>query len=177
MNGTAGISTRFLLFIAQGFGIGRLPAAPGTFGSILGIAWFALLLLSGNLWVILGGTIFLALIAVPICTAAEKILSQRDPGCVVLDEIAAIPLCFWFWSINFFQKNHSLPTAHDFFATHWPLIILVFVAFRLFDIWKPWPVGQSQSLPSGWGVVVDDLLAALYVNMLVAVLHFLKSTS
>ena len=176
MNGKAGSSTRILLLIAQGFGIGRIPAAPGTFGSILGIAWFALLLFTRHLWVVLGGTILLALLAVPICTAAEKVLSQRDPGCVVLDEIAAIPLCFWFWTIATFHKNHSLPTAHDFFTTHWPLIIVVFVAFRIFDIWKPWPVRQSQSLPAGWGVVVDDLLAAVYVNIIVATLCLLNFT-
>ena len=47
----------------------------------------------------------------------------------------------------------------------WPLGLLAFAAFRLFDIWKPWPVGPSQNLPGGWGVTVDDVLAALYVNL------------
>jgi phosphatidylglycerophosphatase A len=54
---------------------------------------------------------------------------------------------------------------------HWLAALGVFVAFRFFDVLKPWPVRQSQSLPSGWGVTVDDLLAALYVNAVVLLVY------
>ena len=50
---------------------------------------------------------------------------------------------------------------------HWPLTLGVFALFRFFDVVKPWPVRQSQSLPGGWGVTVDDALAAVYVNLTV----------
>src|ERR1043165_372016 len=75
----------FVLWLAQGFGIGRIPFAPGTFGSILGLGWFALLLLAGNFWIYLGGTILGLAVSVWLCGAGEKILNQKDPGSVVMD--------------------------------------------------------------------------------------------
>ena len=158
----------FLLWLAQGFGIGRIPKAPGTFGTVVGFAWFALLLLPGNpLLYLLGTTIGLAL-SVWLCGVGEKVLRQKDPGSVVFDEIAAIPVCFIVWIAAHHSKTGSFPTPGYFFSQqHWLGVIGIFAAFRLFDIWKPWPVRQSQSLPGGWGVTVDDALAAVYVNVVV----------
>jgi phosphatidylglycerophosphatase A len=59
-----------LLWIAQGFGVGRVPFAPGTFGSVVGLLWFALLLLPQNLWVFVAGTLIGLALAVPVCGAA-----------------------------------------------------------------------------------------------------------
>ncbi len=159
---------RLLLWIAQGFGSGRIPVAPGTFGSVVGLGWFALLLLTGNLWLFLGGTLLGLALSVWLCGVGEKILGQTDPGSIVLDEITAIPLCFAGWVILTLWQNHPFP-APGFFFTQPNLLptLGVFVAFRFFDVLKPWPVRQSQSLPGGWGVTVDDALAALYVNVVV----------
>jgi phosphatidylglycerophosphatase A len=157
-----------LLWLAQGFGIGRIPMAPGTFGSMVGLLWFVLLLFPGNLWFFIGGTFFALAVSVRICEAGEEILKQRDPGSIVLDEIAAIPLCFLGWVIVAFVRNGEMPTPEYFVSRYtWPLTFGVFVLFRIFDVWKPWPVRQSQSLPGGWGVTVDDALAAVYVNLVV----------
>src|SRR5664280_1187244 len=82
------------LWIAQGFGIGRIPVASGTFGSVAGVLWFTLLLLTGNLWLFAAGTIAAIALSVWLCGAAEKTLGQTDPGSVVLDEIAAMPVCY-----------------------------------------------------------------------------------
>jgi phosphatidylglycerophosphatase A len=83
----------------------------------------------------------------------------------VLDEIAAMPVCFLGWVAILAWKTGALKFA-DFFSPHtWPLTLGVFAAFRFFDVAKPWPVYQSQSLPGGWGVTIDDLLAAVYVNV------------
>jgi phosphatidylglycerophosphatase A len=157
-----------LLFLAQGFGIGRIPMAPGTFGSVVGLLWFALLLWPGSLWILLGGTFFGIAASVRLCEAGEIILNKKDPGSIVMDEIAAIPVCFLGWVFIVFAQTGELPTP-TYFVTDkiWPLTIGVFVLFRIFDVWKPWPVRQSQSLPGGWGVTVDDLLAAVYVNLVV----------
>ena len=108
-------------------------------------------------------------LSVWICGEAETILKQKDPGSIVLDEIVAIPLCF-FWTIgNIHTRSGALPAMEDFWRPDGSIGLLMtlalFVAFRLFDIWKPWPVRQSQRLPGGWGVTVDDLLAAVYVNL------------
>jgi phosphatidylglycerophosphatase A len=148
------------LWIAQGFGIGRIPVAPGTFGSIFGVAFFAALLCSHSILVVIAGIIVTSALSVWLCGEAEKILGQTDPGSVVLDEIAAMPLCFvgTVWWMG--------PKPAVFFRDYWWITIGVFIAFRVFDVWKPWPIRTSQSLPAGWGVTVDDLLAAVYVNVL-----------
>lgn len=157
-----------LLWLAQGFGIGRIPIAPGTFGSLLGLIWFALLLLPSNLWFLLGGTFFGFAASVRLCEAGEEILNQKDPGSIVLDEIVAIPFCFFSWLMIVLVQTGSLPGPEYFVSERiWPLTLGVFSLFRVFDIWKPWPVRQSQSLPKGWGVTVDDFLAATYVNLVV----------
>ena len=161
-----------LLWIAQGFGIGRIPIAPGTFGSLLGLVWFALLLLTGNGWCFLGGTLAGLALSVWLCGKAEKTLNQKDPGSVVLDEIAAMPVCYLGWVAILVCKMGAMPRCADFFtARTWPLTLGVFAAFRFFDVIKPWPVYQSQSLPGGWGVTIDDVLAAVYVNLVVLLVY------
>ena len=156
------------LWVAQGFGIGRIPVAPGTFGSVIGLLWFALLLCAGNLWVYLAGTLAGLALSVWLCGVAEKILEQRDPGSIVLDEITAMPVCFISWVAMVVSKTGAMPSPRTLLShPTWPLMLAVFVGFRLFDIVKPWPVRQSQSLAGGWGVTVDDVLAAVYVNLLV----------
>jgi len=157
-----------VLWIAQGFGVGRIPLGPGTFGSLVGVLWFGLLLATRSIWLFVVGTVAGLVLSVWVCGAAEKILRQKDPGSVVLDEIAALPVCFLAWAIILFLRNGSLPALEDFFAgKNWPLALGVFVAFRFFDVTKPWPVRQSQALPGGWGITTDDVLAALYVNVVV----------
>jgi len=155
------------LWIAQGFGIGRIPVGPGTFGSALGLLWFGLLLSSGNVWIYVFGTLLGFGISVWLCGAAEKILQKKDPSSVVLDEIAAIPVCFLGWIGKWWMAHHDLPAIKSFFSQRtWYWTLLVFALFRIFDIAKPWPVRGSQALPGGWGVTIDDLLAAIYVVLL-----------
>ncbi len=164
------------LWIAQGFGVGRIPIAPGTFGSVVGVVWFGLLLATGNLWLFITGTVVTLALSVWLCGAAEKILGQKDPGSVVLDEVASMPVCFWGWVAILFFKAGGMPRLADFFSARtWPLMLGVFVAFRLFDIAKPWPVHQSESLPGGWGVTIDDVLAAMYVNVVVVLVYAAKT--
>jgi phosphatidylglycerophosphatase A len=152
----------FLLWLAQGFGIGRIPVAPGTFGSVVGLGWFALLLLTGNIWLFLFGTILAVGLSVWLCDVGERVLKAKDPGSVVFDEIAAIPICFTGWVMFHLSKTGTFPAPEFFFSKqNWLPALGVFLAFRFFDVWKPWPVRQSQSLAGGWGVTVDDALAAV----------------
>jgi phosphatidylglycerophosphatase A len=157
-----------LLWIAQGFGVGRIPIAPGTFGSVIGLFWFALLLLTRSLRVYLGGTIAGLALSVWLCGVGEKILKQKDPGSVVLDEIAAIPVCFLGWVALVAWRTGSLPAPEHFLSGRNCLATIgVFLTFRFFDVLKPWPVRQSQALSGGLGVTIDDVLAAVYVNLVV----------
>jgi len=152
------------LWIARGLGLGRIPFAPGTFGSIAGVGWFALLLATGSLWLFIAGTIAGIFLSVWLCGEGEKILKQKDPGSVVLDEIAAMPICFFGWIWLQMRNGGVLPPVEKLFSS-WLVVLAAFAAFRFFDILKPWPVKQSQSLRGGWGVTVDDLLAAVYTNL------------
>jgi phosphatidylglycerophosphatase A len=155
-----------ILWLAQGLGVGRIPRAPGTFGSLLGLLWFALLLQPGSLWLFFGEMIGAIFLSVWVCGEAERVLQRRDPPSVVIDEIVAMPVCFVGWVVHFFFKNGTMPAPGYFFSQNtWLLTLGVFATFRFFDVVKPWPVGQSQKLPGGWGVTADDVLAAGYVNV------------
>ncbi len=110
------------------------------------------------------GIILEALLRFGFVEKREKILGQTDPGSIVLDEIVAIPFCFLTWLLSL--GGEKLPGPEYFFGQQrWMYTVAVFLRFRLFDVWKPWPVRQSQNLPGGWGVTFDDLLAAVYVNI------------
>jgi phosphatidylglycerophosphatase A len=157
---------QFIVWLAQGFGIGRIPFAPGTWGSVLGVGWFLMLTQIGWWPEILVCATLTALAAVYVCGEAEKSMQQRDPPSVVLDEIVAVPFCFVFVPIlQVFALPEFGPWRKLFYNHQFIFAAAVTGLFRLFDIWKPWPIRQSQRLPGGWGVVMDDVLAAVYVNL------------
>jgi phosphatidylglycerophosphatase A len=158
------LRSALMVWLAQGLNVGRIPWAPGTFGSMVGLLWFAILLSARNIWWFAGGVIAGLLVSVWVCGKAEEILQQRDPSSIVLDEICAMPLCFVPWLVSEWLHKGAWPPLETFFgAKSWYITLIIFTLFRFFDILKPWPVRQSQRLPGGWGVVVDDVLAALYV--------------
>lgn len=142
-------SDRIILFTAEGFGLGRIPFAPGTWGSLWGIplGW-VLGNFDTNWWqrLIIGLVMFV--VGVPICGIAARLRDKKDPGSVVWDEIAAFPLVYAF-----------VPLTGE---TLWLTLGLGFVLFRIFDIWKPPPVRQCDKLAGGFGIMVDDTVAAVY---------------
>lgn len=130
--------------------IGRKLPAPGTWGSVAGLLYFTVFFYPMG---IIGTLIFTAIggyLAVALCGEAEFRLGRKDPGEVILDEFVAMPLCFLGWPA---LVGHPLP--------RWGVFLLGFGLFRLFDITKPLGIRKLQDLPAGWGVVVDDLAAAL----------------
>ena len=157
---------KLTVWIALGFGLGRLPKAPGTYGSLLGLIWFWALSLISNLYfagLLLGLSI---LLGVWICSEAERILKCHDPGCIVIDEIVAVPIAGLGW-VSWQLLGEGSPEfvmEANFTTVYW--LLLVFGLFRFFDILKPWPVGISQNLSKGWGVMADDILAGLYVAII-----------
>jgi len=159
-----------LLWIAQGFGVGRIPVAPGTFGSLLGVGWFALLVSSGSAGIFFLTTLGGIVLSVWLCGQAERTLNAKDPGSGVLDEIVAMPVCFSGWLLANAASHSSWPAAAYFFRKEtWLLTLAAFALFRLFDIWKPWPVRQSQALAGGFGVTLDDVLAAAYTAVIIGI--------
>jgi phosphatidylglycerophosphatase A len=130
--------------------VGRAPFGPGTWGSLVGVAFFAALLTRLPAPALIAVALLLSWFAVGICGEAERRLARRDPGCVILDEFAVIPLCFLGWQ----ELAAIVPAPWVIFATG-------FALFRLLDITKPLGIRALQDLPAGWGVVADDLAAAL----------------
>ncbi len=140
-------------WLALGLGTGLAPVAPGTVGTLVGFVLFALL---WPLPVLLQWGVLLGLfvLGVPVCERAAQDLQQEDPGSVVWDEIVAFALVL-----------EGAPHRVTGF-------ILAFLLFRLFDIWKPFPIRWvDQRVRGGWGIMLDDLLAALYALL---VLHQLQ---
>lgn len=134
---------RLILFLATGFGVGRLPVAPGTAGSLVGVAYWWLLT-HGAVWLYWPLFALVALAAVWLCGAAAEIQRKPDPPSVVMDEICAMPLAL-------------AGIGHE-----WWQVALGFLWFRVYDVWKPPPVRESQAFAGGVGIVLDDLLAAGY---------------
>jgi phosphatidylglycerophosphatase A len=144
---------RVIVFLATGFGIGRLGFAPGTLATPLGLPLaFGLHQTLGWTWY-LPALATLWLIGVWLCGRAERALGQHDPGSITWDEFTTLPVVW-------------------FLAPSWsPTVLLVgFALHRLFDITKPPGVNHAQRLPGGWGVMADDIVASAFA---LGVMHLL----
>ncbi len=129
--------------LATGFGAGLSPVMPGTAGTLVGVL-LCLAFLPLH-WIF--RFIFVAVlvgVAVYVSGRAEEIYGKKDDQRIVIDEIAGFLVAM-------------LPVAINFLN-----LALAFVLFRIFDIWKPYPLRKFQELPGGWGVVVDDIGAGIY---------------
>ena len=129
--------------------LGRRLPAPGTWGSLAGVLYFAVFLQRAGTVGILVASVIGAYLAVGLCGEAEIRLGEKDPGQVVLDEFVVMPLCFLGWR----AVSGALPL--------WAILLAGFALFRFFDIVKPLGIARLQRLPGGWGVVADDVAAAL----------------
>ena len=147
------LPTSMVLSLARVGPFGRMRKAPGTWGSLAGLIYQLLIFhyqpaLSVVLFSLIG-----IWFAIGICGEAEFRLGKRDPGEVVLDEFVVMPLCFIGWS----HVASVLPA----WAAPWSVYVAAFALFRLFDITKPLGISKLQDLTGGWGVVIDDVAAAL----------------
>ena len=131
-------------FFALGFGSGLAKKAPGTFGTLVGLPLFWLIA-RHSILVQVSIITALFIIGIYFCAIAGKNLGVSDHGSIVWDEIVAIMLVLVFTPLN------------------WAWWVVAFLLFRLFDIWKPYPIRQfDATLKNGFGVMFDDLLAAIY---------------
>lgn len=145
--------------------IGRKLPAPGTWGSVAGLLYFTVFFFQLG---VVGTLIFTAIgayLAVALCGEAEFRLGRKDPGEVILDEFIAMPLCFIGWR------------ALEAIVPAWAVFLIGLGLFRVYDILKPLGIKRMQELPGGWGIVVDDLVAALLAcaTMHVAAFAWLSS--
>jgi phosphatidylglycerophosphatase A len=141
------------------FGLGRLPIAPGTWGSLLPAIVFGLMCQFGTSPAIVSNVMAaLALAASVVCVqfapAAIAATGKDDPGEVVVDEVAGQAITF------LVSPFLALPTAST--GQIWSVTAAGFVLFRVFDIAKPWPICRLEKLPKGWGILADDLAAGVF---------------
>jgi phosphatidylglycerophosphatase A len=185
---------RFAILIATAAGLGYVPKAPGTLGSLAGVLvsllpWWIFVIaiaatgaLSTGGWVT--GTKFdpflmcqcILLIAIAaIGTWASNQVSaywrEKDPQRVVIDEVSGQHLALLLGCgvpAPFKAAQHvwTSPPPLGLVAIavplNWKYLLLGFILFRVFDIWKPFPVRQAESLPGGWGIMADDWIAGIY---------------
>jgi phosphatidylglycerophosphatase A len=162
---------RFALFIATAGGLGYLPKAPGTWGSAGG-ALLAILIVwitsihslrardissPAGFWTVglIPGygvclvAVLIAAVGVWAAGRAARYAGQEDPQFIVIDEVSGQLITYF------------MPFA----VLNWKSWLLGFILFRVFDIWKPFPVRQAEALPGGWGIMADDWVAGIYAGI------------
>ena len=140
------------LFIATCGYVGYVPVAPGTAGSIAGLALYGAAGLLGGTQVEIGVLAVVLAVGVWSSAASERHLGETDPGVIVIDEVAGMLI-----TLLALQ-----PT--------WGGALAGFLAFRFFDVVKPFPARWAERLPGGWGVMADDVIAGLYAHLVLRLL-------
>jgi phosphatidylglycerophosphatase A len=182
--------------LATWFGLGYLPKAPGTLGSLAGViiaciffkVWPPQAGLSVDLVVGVAQFdaicfILLVLAALGVWTSSRtcRFLGVKDPQIVVVDEVCGQLITIFLGTLTFYQypgmSDIQVVTAAWAAFGHgiinWKALLLGFILFRLFDIWKPFPIRKLEKLPGGWGIMADDWLAGIYAAILLRLaLHF-----
>lgn len=140
--------------LGTALGVGYLPKAPGTWGSLLALALYFIffpssssLLIHAVFFIIIAAVFGLGVVS---ATRLEKVYGH-DPSCVVIDEVVGLWIALWF-----------LPKT-------WIVMIGAFVLFRFFDITKWFGINRLQDLPKGWGVMMDDVLAGIWANVILQI--------
>ena len=155
-------------------GVGYFPIAPGTWGSAVGVGIYLILHwavakpsgMTGHINSQILFTALLLIVALVIsmagiwaATQVERLQARKDPGVVVIDEVAGQLITFLFIPV----------------FSQWWLIVTGFFMFRLFDIWKPYPIRRLEALESGLGIMADDVLAGLYAASAVSLILLLSA--
>jgi phosphatidylglycerophosphatase A len=132
-----------LHFVAFGFGTGTIPFAPGTFGTLIAIPFYLLMQPLSPLWY-LTVTVLIILGSIWICSKATQDIGVEDHQGMCLDEV-----------VGFIVTMFCVPHG-------WQWIFMGFILFRLFDIWKPWPIRLADKhVHGGFGIILDDVLAGV----------------
>ena len=145
---------KIVLFFSSVFGVGYIKYAPGTFGSLVGVLLWSLFVPNIYLLqVFLLAAVFV--ISILFSSMAEKIYRKKDDQRIVIDEVAGM----WV-SVAFLPKTFIF-------------LFLGFILFRIFDIKKTWFIKKSQNFRGGFGITVDDILAGIFVNVILQFVKFL----
>lgn len=151
--------SRLATLLSTWFGCGYFPVGPGTAGSLAAVlmAGAAHQYLGSGRVTFLIATVLLIAPAIWSATQTERMLKREDPGIVVIDEVLGV------WV-----------TLLGAMALNWKSFTAAFILFRIFDIWKPWPVRRFEELPEGAGIIADDLAAGVYAAIMLYIGGLLK---
>ncbi len=148
----------FNWIIATWFGSGLLPKAPGTWGSLAAIPFVYLISIYSCPYALIAGIAAMFFIGIWVSDNIEDSAQVKDPGFIVVDEvvgqwIALLPLPFLYTLVN----------PNSFWLFSIPVAAVAFLTFRIFDIWKPWPIKfADQNVTGGYGIMLDDVIAGMY---------------
>ena len=152
--------TDYLALSIATCGVGYLPLAPGTWGSLVGVGIFLLLTraIAGNalVAVVLVFIIVITAVGTWAATRTEELSGRKDPGKVVVDEVAGQLIALF--PLTLFTSWSTMA------------VIVSFILFRFFDIVKPYPANRLQELNGGAGVMFDDLVAGVYAAVIVSII-------
>ncbi|EXB50615.1 phosphatidylglycerophosphatase A [Acinetobacter baumannii 1440422] len=142
---------RCIVFCGVGFGSGLAPKAPGTFGSAFALLFIPIWLSLGfNLSLI--AILIMSLVGIYICGQTAKVIDVHDDGRIVWDEFAGQSITF-------------LPLLY-LQQMNWMWVIGGFILFRLFDVWKPWPIRViDRQVHGGFGIMLDDIIAGVWAAL------------
>jgi phosphatidylglycerophosphatase A len=137
-----------VLFLAFGFGSGLVKKMPGTMGTIAAIPVY-LFFIQANIWLYSVITVFSVFIGFVICGRAAELLGEHDFGGIVWDEIAGFLITMWLVPFS------------------WYAVLVGFALFRVFDIFKPWPIKWiDQKVEGGLGIMLDDVIAGIMAGII-----------
>jgi phosphatidylglycerophosphatase A len=146
--------------LSTAFGLGYLPIAPGTWGSLFGVGIYAAISLVAPYHyrgiLVAVALLIVCILSVPLGSWAERFWGETDPKPFVLDEVAG-----FLFTVLLFRTSDLTVT-----------LIWAFVASRVFDILKPWPAGWLERIHGGWGILLDDLCASLYAGIALNILAY-----
>lgn len=158
------ILNKLLQFVAFGFGSGYSPKAPGTMGTVVGVLLFYFCMLHWPVWLYLSVLALASVLGVWLCGQVSSDLGVHDHPGIVWDEMVGIGWVFLLMVLGVVPE-------------HWIWVLLAFGLFRLFDIWKPWPIRWlDKRVSGGFGIMLDDWVAAFYAALILMSLVSLTRT-
>ena len=149
------MDARVSVAVATALGVGYVPVAPGTFGSLAGLALLVAVRATAQPAAEIAAIVAVFFAGVWAATAAEAHFGHIDPGPVVIDEVLGMLVTLMLLPVSITGG------------------LVGFVLFRIFDVIKPPPCNRLEALPGGWGVMCDDFMAAAYAHACVRILAWL----
>ena len=139
--------------LATFFYIGYLPVAPGSIATLAGIALSYAVANNPNVYILV--TLLVTIVGFMVSGQAEALTGKKDPGCIVIDEVAGVMIAFY-----------ALPQT-------WPVMWTAFFVFRAFDMFKIYPGNKFEGMKGSAGIMLDDVIAGIYTNIVMQiVLHY-----